>query len=210
MCQFRGFGGLASPGVADASVLVVVDPRAWPAAAGLPADVLTACVSDTLAAVTASGRTAALLGTAPGRDPGDGHGPRVDLEGDGPDEHLAAAMTRLGGPVAVVGPTTPQLSAALVDDLVATVEDPWHEAVVGLTAADGFWALGLSSPDPMALLGLPLAGEAAGRHLLDRLHGLGLRVGLLPRLVEADDADAARTVSEEMPGSALASLLDRR
>ncbi len=61
------------------------------------------------------------------------------------------------------------------------------DAAFGPAADGGFWLVGLHRPDRSLLAGLPPDGAGqrpvpAGRVLLDRLAGSGLRVALAPRL----------------------------
>jgi uncharacterized protein len=176
--------------VSSTRLLVLAHPALWPRAGALAAPLLAACVRDTVAAAGSGGRDVVVLDRAPGED-------------ETVVEVVAGALAGSAGPAVILGPTTPQLTPALVREAVEAVEDPWHEAVVGLTDEEGFWGLGLARWDPMALAGLPLGADQAGRYLLDRLHGLGLMVGLLPRLLEVRDLATARTLAPDLPGSSL-------
>ena len=60
----------------------------------------------------------------------------------------------------------------------------------------------------MALLGLPVHGPGSGTHLLDRIHGLGLALGLADRLLAVERFDDAVTIAAEIPETAFARLVD--
>ncbi len=122
------------------------------------------------------------------------------------DARVAEAMVAAATPVLVVRTVVPQVRRSQIEDAVGSLGGPYGDAVVGLTDDDGWWALGLASPDPLAVLGVPFTGESAGRHLLDRVHGLGLATGLLDRMVAVGSPADLRSVVEDLDDDELAAL----
>ncbi len=59
----------------------------------------------------------------------------------------------------------------------------------------------------MAVLGLPVRGPGSGTHLLDRVHGLGLALGLADRLLAAERFDDATAIASEIPDSEFGRLV---
>ncbi|WP_415951674.1 TIGR04282 family arsenosugar biosynthesis glycosyltransferase [Streptomyces sp. KLOTTS4A1] len=125
----------------------------------------------------------------------------------GLDERLAAAFAGCAGPALLVGMDTPQLSPELLDP--ALREGAWreHDAWFGPAVDGGFWALGLASPDPGLLRGVPMSVPSTGAAQLGRLTAAGLRVGMLPRLRDVDTAEDARLVAAHAPDGRFAAAL---
>ena len=126
----------------------------------------------------------------------------------GLDRRLAAAFAEVGGPALLVGMDTPQLTPDLLDAALATLLGDGVDAVLGLAPDGGYWAIGFREPDAGALLGVPMSAETTGADQLERLHGLGLTVEMLPELRDFDSFDDALAVAAEAPGSHLAAAID--
>ncbi len=131
----------------------------------------------------------------------------VAPEADEEDERIGTALATCSGPTLLVRARTPQLTVRRVVDGLEALDGPFGDAVVGLTVDESWWVLGLAAPDPMALLGLPMRGSGSGTHLLDRLHGLGLAIGLADRLLAAERFDDATAIASEVPGTPFAQLV---
>ena len=171
-----------------------------------------AALRDTLAAVTATpavARTVVLDG-APGAwlPPSFGLLPQ---RGDGLDERLAAAYddgwASCRAPLLLVGMDTPQLTPALLAGAAERLLTDGTDAVLGLAADGGWWAMGLRHPDASLLLGVPMSTDRTGAAQQARLVDAGLRVTALPALVDVDTAQDAYTVAAQCPGSRFSAVL---
>ena len=175
------------------------------------AQLADAALRDTLAAVAATPavcRTVVLDG-APGDWLPEGFAV-LRQRGDGLDERLAAAYddawTLRPAPLLLVGMDTPQLTPALLTAAAAQLLADGTDAVLGLAGDGGWWALGLRRPDASLLLGVPMSTDRTGAAQGARLAAAGLSVTLLPLLTDVDDADAARSVAAQSPGSRFAAV----
>lgn len=185
-----------------------LSPPYTPAQAALLAE---AALRDTLAAVAATpavARTVVLDG-APGGWLPEGFAV-LPQRGDGLDERLAAAYddawSLAPAPLLLVGMDTPQVAPALLADAAGQLLADGTGAVLGLAGDGGWWALGLRRPDASLLLGVPMSTDGTGAAQRTRLAGAGLHVTLLPELTDVDDADDARVVAAQCPGSRFARL----
>ena len=170
-----------------------------------------AALRDTLAAVAgtpAVARTVVLDGR-----PGDWLPPSFTVlpqRGDGLDERLAAAYAdawaHTAAPLLLVGMDTPQLTPALLSAAVDQLLSAGTDAVLGLAADGGWWALGLRRPDASVLLGVPMSTDATGAAQQARLAVAGLRVAALPVLIDVDDAEDARAVAAQCPATRFAEV----
>jgi uncharacterized protein len=115
------------------------------------------------------------------------------------DERLAAAFGGVDGPALLVGMDTPQVTPHLL-----TVDWDAADAFFGPAADGGFWALGLRSPDPALLRGVPMSTDTTGAIQHAKLLAAGLRVAHLPELRDVDTAADALTVAHEAPRSRFA------
>ena len=115
------------------------------------------------------------------------------------DERLAAAFGGVDGPALLVGMDTPQVTPDLL-----TVDWDAADAFFGPAADGGFWALGLRSPDPALLRGVPMSIDTTGAIQHAKLIAAGLRVADLPELRDVDTAADALTVALEAPRSRFA------
>ncbi|MET8471921.1 DUF2064 domain-containing protein [Streptomyces sp. NPDC004856] len=164
-----------------------------------------AALADTLEAVAATpaARRILVLDGAPGPwlPPGFEVVPQC---AGGLDERLAAAFAACSGPALLVGMDTPQLTPDLL-----TVDFADCDAWFGPALDGGFWALGLATPDPDLLRGVPMSTAHTGAAQRARLTGAGLRVRDLPPLRDVDTADDAAAVAAEAPHGRFAARLAR-
>ncbi|MGW2205740.1 TIGR04282 family arsenosugar biosynthesis glycosyltransferase [Streptomyces sp. NPDC001774] len=158
-----------------------------------------AALADTLTTVLgtpADRRVLVLEGT-----PGDWlpHGfETLPQSSGGLDGRLAAAFACCEGPALLVGMDTPQVTPELLcQGLDFTGCDAWF----GPAEDGGFWALGLATPDPELLHGVPMSVPETGAVQRRRLTEAGLRVRDLPWLRDVDTAADARAVAEAAPGT---------
>lgn len=122
----------------------------------------------------------------------------------GLDERLAAICAASGGPLLILGMDTPQLAAGHLGPLLADWGQPrpTRDAWLGPAADGGYWALALQRPDGELIRGVPMSTGSTGRIQSARLAAAGLRVGLLPMLVDVDTWDDARLVASGLAGTA--------
>lgn len=156
----------------------------------------------TVAATPAERRVLVLEGS-----PGPWLPPGFDLVpqcAGGLDARLAAAFAGCDGPALLIGMDTPQVTPDLL-----TVDFAGYDACFGAAEDGGFWALGLASPDPGLLRGVPMSTPATGAVQRDRLVAAGLRVRDLPRLRDVDTAADAQAVSASAPHGRFAAELAR-
>lgn len=183
-----------------------LSPPLRPQQAALVAEAALADTLDVIAAAPVTRRLLALDGP-----PGDWlpSGFRVFAQrGDGLDERLAAAFADAYAlaplPMVLIGTDTPQVTANMIGDAVASLESGEADAVFGPSTDGGFWMLGLRRPDRSLLAGVPMSAEDPGRTLLERLAGAGLRVALAPRLTEVSTFETAEQVAGQCPSSRFA------
>jgi uncharacterized protein len=186
-----------------------LSPPLRPQQAALVAEAALADTLDVVASAPVTRRVLALDGA-----PGDWLpvGFRViGQRGNGLDERLAAAFADAYAvaplPMVLIGTDTPQVTADMLGDAVASLESGEADAVFGPSTDGGFWMLGLRRPDRSLLAGVPMSGQDSGRVLLERLAGAGLRVALAPRLTEVAAFEAAEQVAGECPSSRFAAAL---
>ncbi|MGW3514277.1 TIGR04282 family arsenosugar biosynthesis glycosyltransferase [Streptomyces hydrogenans] len=121
----------------------------------------------------------------------------------GLDVRLAAAFAGCDGPALLIGMDTPQITPG---SLTGALRWDAYDAWFGPAADGGFWALGLRSPEPSLLLGVPMSRADTGGVLFERLRAAGLRTGRLPVLRDVDTAEDARHVAAEATGTRFAAL----
>ncbi|WP_405930253.1 DUF2064 domain-containing protein [Streptomyces sp. NBC_00827] len=164
-----------------------------------------AALVDTLrtVAATPASRHVLVLEGAPGRwlPPGFDVVPQC---AGGLDERLAAAFAGCEGPTLLIGMDTPQVTPELL-----TVDFADCDAYFGPAEDGGFWALGLATPDPELLRGVPMSTPTTGAVQRDRLTAAGLRVRELPALRDVDTAADAEAVAAAAPGGRFAAELAR-
>jgi len=149
------------------------------------AELAEAALADTLDAVAACGasRRIVALDGAPGPWLPAGFEVVPQVRGTF-DRRLAAAWSAAGGAGVQIGMDTPQVTAGLLDDALATLDST--ASALGLAGDGGWWAIGLRRPDPQVFLDVPMSTSGTGAAQLARLHQLGLDVTALPSLVDLD------------------------
>lgn len=144
-----------------------------------------AALADTLDAVAACGadRRIVALDGAPGLwlPPGFDVVPQAD---GSLDRRLAAAWASAGGPGLQIGMDTPQVTAELIDDALASLDS--SPAALGHSVDGGWWAIALRGPDARVFLDVPMSTDRTGAMQEARLRRLGLDVAALPALVDLD------------------------
>jgi rSAM/selenodomain-associated transferase 1 len=167
-----------------------------------------AALADTLdaALATSAGRVVLALDGRPG--PWCPPGVEVVAQGDGPlDRRLTAAWAAAtSGPAVLIGMDTPQVTSAELDAAIGALAD--HDAVLGLAADGGWWALGLQRPHPLAFAGVPMSRPDTGARQRERLTALGLRTGRLPVHTDVDTWDDAVAVARSTPGGRFAGAVE--
>ena len=165
------------------------------------AAIATAALRDTLDAVAATAvgrRTVVLDGPTPGWIPAGFD--VVAQRGGGLDERLAAAFVDVGGPMVIIGMDTPQVTAELLDDVLARLCAPGVDAVLGPANDGGYWVIGLRSPNPAALAGVPMSVAHTHTAQRSRLDELGLVTEAVPQLTDLDTFDEAVEVAAVATG----------
>ncbi|GAA4671578.1 TIGR04282 family arsenosugar biosynthesis glycosyltransferase [Frondihabitans cladoniiphilus] len=171
------------------------------------ADVASAAIADTLAAVADLPATRRILLFDGEHAPVEAAGYEIvpQVEG-GLDERLGALFDLVDEPTLLIGMDTPQVSASILRPVFQewpTGVDAWF----GPANDGGFWALGLARPTGDLLRGVPMSQDDTGFHQLARLAAAGLTVAHLPELVDVDTIDDARLVAASAPDSRFATAL---
>ncbi|MEU5213104.1 DUF2064 domain-containing protein [Streptomyces sp. NPDC020742] len=174
------------------------------------AELAEAALYDTLQAVRAmpARRRVVVLDGRPGGWLPAGFDVRPQCPG-GLDERLAAAFAGSTGPTLLIGMDTPQVTARLLAPALAPGAWDDCDAWLGRAEDGGFWALGLATPDPRLLRGVPMSTSRTGAAQHDRLTAAGLRVRELPPLCDVDTAADAERVAATVPGGRFAATLAR-
>lgn len=128
----------------------------------------------------------------------------IKQRGDGLDERLAAAVVDVGGPVVIIGMDTPQVTAALIEQVVDALCTDATDAALGLADDGGYWVIGLRDTRPDALVGVSMSTDTTGADQLQRLAELGLRTTVVGSLCDVDTFDEAVSVSRLVPDSRFA------
>jgi glycosyltransferase A (GT-A) superfamily protein (DUF2064 family) len=122
------------------------------------------------------------------------------------DLRLGAIFDECEGPTMLIGMDTPQLDAAVLAPLCA--EWPTDiDAFLGLASDGGYWTIAMAEPDGSLIRGVPMSRDDTGQLQLARLTEAGLRVGMLPELVDVDTIDDARHVAALAPHTEFARML---
>jgi glycosyltransferase A (GT-A) superfamily protein (DUF2064 family) len=170
------------------------------------AGIAAAAVGDTLDTVRAApvaGRVVAL----------DGHPGRLDLDGFAVVAQVAGDLgTRLAAafadamadgpvPTVLIGMDTPQVTPELLGRCAALLESSGPSTAVLGTAPDGgWWALGLHSAEPAAVLAdVPMSRDDTAVLTRSALEATGLTVLDLPQLTDIDHFPDALTVADQCP-----------
>lgn len=155
-------------------------------------------------AVRSAELTAALRGCRVLPQRGDGLGERIAAA------HADTAALLPGRPTLLVGMDTPQADVVLLAACLDRLRMPGTDGVLGLAADGGWWAMGLRDPRAARLVaGVPTSRDDTGERTLRALRDGGLRVGLLPVLMDVDTAADAVTVAAEAPDGRFAAALAR-
>lgn len=137
----------------------------------------------------------------------------VGQRGDGLGARIAAAHTDIAHRLPYrrtlqIGMDTPQVDTALLADADAALTTPGVDAVLGLATDGGWWALGLREPSAAALVAhVPTSRDDTGDRTLAALRDAGLRVALLPELIDVDTVDDARAVAYAAPHTRFAAAV---
>ncbi|WP_241562320.1 TIGR04282 family arsenosugar biosynthesis glycosyltransferase [Streptomyces hoynatensis] len=123
----------------------------------------------------------------------------VPQAGGGLDRRIAAAFAGCTGPALLVGMDTPQLTPELLAPATAPGAWPPGRAWFGPAADGGFWALGMDTPRPALVLGVPMSTSGTGRAQRARLVAAGLDVADLPVLRDLDTAADAGEILAAAP-----------
>lgn len=169
-----------------------------------------AALADTLQAVAwtpGATRRVVVLDGAPGPWLPDGF-EVIAQRGDEFAARLAHAVTDVGEPLLIVGMDTPQITRALLAGALGALEEPATDAVLGPTDDGGYWAIGLSEPDPRVFAGVPMSTAQTGAAQRARLAQLGLHTALLPALRDVDTFDDAVAVAALAPWTRFAAMLE--
>lgn len=109
-----------------------------------------------------------------------------------------AHSSRSATPTLLIGMDTPQVTTALLTEAATALEQA--DAVLGMAADGGWWALGLNdATHAEALRTVPMSTPDTGRLTLAALEQRGLRVTLLPVLRDVDTAADAHAVAATCP-----------
>ncbi|MGI8663651.1 MAG: TIGR04282 family arsenosugar biosynthesis glycosyltransferase [Acidimicrobiales bacterium] len=166
------------------------------------ATIAEAALCDTLSAVAASGADHRLL--VLDGEPGPWLPPGFDVvaqHGGGLAERLDAAWCEVDGPAVQIGMDTPQVTSALIDAALASVNSDAFDAALGLAQDGGWWVIGFATSPRGAFVGVPMSQPDTGARQLARLRALRLQVAMLPSLRDLDNYDDALAIAELLPGS---------
>ena len=169
------------------------------------AAVAAAALTDTLAAVETTNVTRRILAFD---GPPDAWLPRgwdwTRQPTGGLDERLIAAFGAVRGPALLVGMDTPQLTS----ELLSSFDPSRYDACLGRADDGGYWCIGFADPaHASAIRGVPMSRSDTAAHQLERLTLAGLRVQLLPTLVDVDTIETALQVARLAPHTRFAAEL---
>lgn len=123
-------------------------------------------------------------------------------------ERLANAVHDVGEPLLMVGMDTPQLTRAQLAGALERLDEPAVDAVLGPTSDGGYWAIGLSAPDPSVFDDVPMSTAQTGAAQRARLDALGLRTARLETLRDVDTFEDALAVATLAPWTRFAATLE--
>lgn len=122
--------------------------------------------------------------------------------------HRDTAALLPGVPVVQLGMDTPQVDPDLLAEAAGPLRDGAVDAVVGPAADGGWWALGLRDPRAATVIAdVPTSRDDTGERTVAALRAAGLRVVLLPVLVDVDTAADAALVAREAPATRFAAAV---
>jgi len=183
-----------------------LSPPCTPAQAAVLAE---AALRDTLAIVAATPAARRVL-ALDGR-PGDWLAPGFEVipqRGRGLGERLAAALEDVGGPVVLVGMDTPQVRPHQLEEVIRRLERSGNDAVLGLAADGGWWAIGLRRVARHLFDGVAMSTSRTGRDQLARMRRCGLTVELVMELRDVDRWSDAVAVADAAPRSDFAAAVN--
>ena len=160
------------------------------------AAIAAASLQDTLEAACASHADRVVLGLD--GSVGDWCPPGVVIVDQGSGDlgtRLETLWSHAAGPALQIGMDTPQATASVLDEAMSVIERPEVDAVLGLAADGGWWALGRTRPTAGACQGIPTSRSDTGARQLARLEQLGLRTEALEVLRDVDQWDDALAVA---------------
>lgn len=120
----------------------------------------------------------------------------------GLDARIAQAFEDAGCPALLIGMDTPQVTSSLLDE--ALDELGQCDAVLGPASDGGFWALGIHTPSPDVVVGVPMSRTDTLDAQRRRLRCLGLGYRELPELSDVDTFEDACDVADLIPRSRFA------
>ena len=121
------------------------------------------------------------------------------------DRRLGAIFDECEGPTVLIGMDTPQLDAAML----APLFNEWPvdvDAFLGFAVDGGYWTIAMAKPDGSLIRGVPMSQDNTGQLQLERLAEAGLRVQMLPELLDVDTIDDARMVASLAPETEFARM----
>ena len=123
--------------------------------------------------------------------------------------HADVARLVPGACTVQIGMDTPQCDPAVLDDCLDAIGRPQGpDALLGLAADGGWWALALRDPRHADLIrGVPTSRDDTGPCTRAALEAAGLTVGALPVLTDVDTIVDAHAVARICPGSRFATAL---
>ncbi len=123
----------------------------------------------------------------------------IPQRGRGLAARLAAAWDDAGGPGVQIGMDTPQVTAELLDGALGTLGEQGVDAVLGLAADGGWWAIGLQTPDARVFEDVTMSVADTGIRQHGRLVSLGCAVRDLPVLRDIDTVEDLVAVARSAP-----------
>ncbi|MDN5744224.1 MAG: DUF2064 domain-containing protein [Nocardioidaceae bacterium] len=123
--------------------------------------------------------------------------------GEGLAHRLAHAHADVSGPVLQIGMDTPQLTPALLQEVVDGLVD--HDAVLGPADDGGWWVLAVREASYAAVVaGVPMSSPQTYQATRAALLEAGLSVGVCTMLRDVDEATDADIVAEQAPSTRFA------
>jgi len=172
------------------------------------ASLAEAALADTLDAALTSGADEVIVALDGRAGPWLPPGVRVVAQGgEGLADRLATAWTEVGGPGVQIGMDTPQVTGAALSSALDALSARATDAVLGLAADGGWWAIGLRAPRRAIFEGIRMSQPDTGRQQVRRLAELGLRVRGLPLLRDVDTFADAVAVAAAAPDTRFAAAL---
>jgi len=177
-----------------------------------------AALLDTLSAVarTSAGRHVLVLDGEPGRwldealrqagNEIDGFEVIAQRSG-GLADRLAGAFADIGQATLLIGMDTPQITCALLHRGLHELSQAGNDAVLGRAHDGGYWAIGLTDPDPRVFAGVPMSTAGTADIQWRKLRMLGLSTVELDALRDVDYFRDALEVAAVNPSTRFARTL---